>query len=557
MGQVLCSESGREAKPIHQSPFQPVSIPTDASLFDFVFRNAAKFGNKTAFTDGLTDKAISFLELQMAVTRTAAGLQQLGLKKGDVVAVWSPNSVEFVVAFHAIIAAGGTITTLNPAYTAPEVAHQIETAGAKWMMVDSTRLPKVADAQKTYKLQEVFVFGDEVVDGCRTVASLQSDAPLTKVPLNSKEDVVAIPFSSGTTGLPKGVMLTHYNIIANLCQIEPEEVLGMTASDTLLAVLPFFHIYGMTVIMNLALVKGATCVVLPAFSPEAYLKCLKKHDVTVAHVAPPLVQFLAKSPVVSDYLPLPKLRQLFSGAAPLGEALSSEVKQRLGGTLEVSQGYGMTEMSPVSHADSSTGSSLGSIGYLMPNMDCKIVDPETGKQQPVGTRADAGELWLRGPNIMKGYHNNVEATKECIDEEGYLHTGDIVYVDNKGCYYVVDRLKELIKVKGFQVAPAELEALLVKHPQVADAAVIGVPAEKYGGREGDGEVPKAFVIRRPNATLTQEELADWISPQITAYKRISKSAIAFVESVPKSASGKILRKDLRALEKTIPAPEKL
>eukprot|EP00929_Paragymnodinium_shiwhaense_P106813 TRINITY_DN72554_c0_g1_i1.p1 TRINITY_DN72554_c0_g1~~TRINITY_DN72554_c0_g1_i1.p1 ORF type:complete len:545 (+),score=143.90 TRINITY_DN72554_c0_g1_i1:69-1703(+) len=543
--------------PVHKPLYKDVQIPTDVSLPDFVFRDCDKFGDKKAFIDGLTGKAVTFRELKELVRRTAAGLQALGLKKGDVVAVWSPNRVEYVVAFHAIIAAGGTVTTLNPAYTAHEVAIQLDNAGAIYMIAESSFLPRVAEAQKTYKLKEVFVFGEKAVDGCRTLASLQTDAPVTRHPLSTREDVVVIPYSSGTTGLPKGVMLTHLNIIANLCQVCSEEVLGVTSSDVLLAVLPFYHIYGMVVIMNLALSLGASCVVLPGFEPEPYMNCLKKYAVSIAHVAPPLVQFLAKSPLVEQFMPLPQLRQLFSGAAPLGAALSSEAKKRLGGKVEVTQGYGMTEMSPVSHADSIKGSTLGSIGYLVPNMECKIVDVETGKEQPVGTEKDVGELWLRGPNIMKGYHRNDQATKDCIDSDGYLHTGDIGYVDDKGRYYVVDRLKELIKAKGFQVAPAELEALLVKHPDVADAAVIGVPAEKYGGREGDGEVPKAFVVLQANAKLTQAQLSEWMAPQVTHYKRIGKSAIDFVESVPKSPSGKILRKELRELEKKLHPPSKL
>jgi len=324
-----------------------------------------------------------------------------------------------------------------------------------------------------------------------------------------------------------------------------------------LAVLPFYHIYGMVVIMNLALCVGARMVTIPAFEPELYMKLLKQHNVTVAHVAPPLVQFLAKSPAVESHLPFPKLRQLFSGAAPLGAELSMQAKQRLGEHVVVSQGFGMTEMSPVSHCDSYQASTAGSIGYLVPNMECKIVDPETGKEQPVGTEKDSGELWLRGLNVMKGYHRNEKATKDCIDSEGFLHTGDIGYVDNNGIYWIVDRLKELIKAKGFQVAPAELEALLVKHPQVADAAVIGAPAEKYGGREGDGEVPRAFVVLQPGATLTDAQLSDWLTPQVTAYKRIHASAIDFVASVPKSASGKILRKELREQEKKSAPKSKL
>jgi len=288
-----------------------------------------------------------------------------------------------------------------------------------------------------------------------------------------------------------------------------------------------------------------------------YLKNLKLHQVSVAHVAPPLVQFLAKAPLVEQYMPFPHLRELFSGGAPLGVALSEAAQERLGKNVVVRQAYGMTELSPVSHADWARGTTFGSIGVLVSNMECKIVHPDTGKLQPAGTERDRGEIWVRGPNVMKGYHRNEKATRETIDEEGYVHTGDIGFVDEKGIYYIVDRLKELIKAKGYQVAPAELEALFVKHPQVADAAVIGAPAEKYGGREADGEVPKAFIILQEGATITRSELSAWLAPQVVSYKSVSPHAIDFVDSLPKSASGKILRKDLREIEKTLPPKSKL
>lgn len=536
-----------------------VAIPADVTITDFVFRDVAKNADKIALVEGPSDAQLSFKELWQIVRRTAAGLQKKGMQKGDVVAVWAPNSIGYVVAFHAIIAGGGTVSTLNPIYTASEVAHQLENAGAKFLMCDPAFLPRMKEARpKCSSLQQVYVMGDAKVEEFESIKSLQVDADPIPVPINPQEDVAVLPYSSGTTGLPKGVMLTHYNIVANLCQLgSSPTVLGITGDDTLLAVLPFYHIYGMVVIMNLGIVVGAKIVTIPAFEPEMYMTLLKRHGVTVAHVAPPLVQFLAKSPAVDAHMPFPKLRQLFSGAAPLGVDLSLQAKERLGAHVEVSQGYGMTEMSPVSHCDPPSGSKLGSIGRLVPNMECKIVDPETGKEQPVGTEEQRGELWLRGPNIMKGYHRNEKATAETIDSDGFLHTGDIGYVDSDGCYFVVDRLKELIKSKGFQVAPAELEALLVKHPEVSDAAVIGAPAEKYGGREGDGEVPKAFVILQAGAKLTQAGLADWLAPQVTAYKRISAAAIDFVDSVPKSPSGKILRKDLREIEKKLPPKSKL
>jgi acyl-CoA synthetase (AMP-forming)/AMP-acid ligase II len=310
--------------------------------------------------------------------------------------------------------------------------------------------------------------------------------------------------------------------------------------DVLCAILPFFHIYGMTVLMNCGLRAGATLVTMPKFDPAGYLKILKIYGVTIAHVAPPVVNFLAKHPAVESVLPLPKLKELLSGAAPLGQELADAAKKRLGIT-SLRQGYGMTEMSPASHIGVFGSSKSGSIGRLVPNMLCKIVDPETGSPKGFG-EAEVGEMWLKGPNIMQGYLGDHMVTAETIVEDGWLRTGDIAYVDADGDYWIVDRLKELIKVKGFQVAPAELEDLLLKHPEIVDAAVIGVAAP----REGDGQVPKAFVVKQEGSELTEEAVKKWAMEKVNAYKAIAH--VEFIDKVPKSASGKILRKDLRARE---------
>lgn len=545
--------------PIFTSPHGVVDIP-EVPLVDYVFRDITRHGSKTALVDGPTGEVVTYDALWQRVHRTCAGLQKRGLGKGDTLAVWSPNNVGFVVAFQSTVAAGAIVTTLNPAYSSMEVAKQLEDSGAKFLVTIPDFLGKVEEARKEFKgIQEVFVISNAPVAGFSAVPfrSVEVDAEPAHVAIDVKSDVCVLPYSSGTTGLPKGTMLTHFNIVANCQQVGHKNTINIQPDDCLLAVLPFYHIYGMVITMCHALHVGSKIVLVPGFEPNQYMSLLKGQEVSKAFVAPPIVQFLAKSPEVDKFMPLPKLQDLFCGAAPLGAALTEAAQQRLGKDVTIRQGYGMTEMSPVSHCDPfDRPPTLASIGFLMPNMECKIVDAD-GKEQTAGGEANAGEMWLRGPNVMKGYHRNPKATAESIDAEGYLHTGDIAYVDADGKYFIIDRLKELIKTKGFQVAPAELEATLVKHPQVADAAVIGVPADKYGGREGDGELPKAFVVLQPNAKLTQQELADWLAKQVAPYKQLKAQTIDFVPSVPKSASGKILRKDLRVMEKDRAARSKL
>jgi len=373
-------------------------------------------------------------------------------------------------------------------------------------------------------------------EGATPFASLlQSDGPLPDVSIHPKEDVIVLPYSSGTTGLPKGVMLTHYNLVANVAQMDGIDVTSgveLRPDDVVLAVLPFFHIYGMVLIMSFALYRGTTLVTMPRFDMERCLGLMQKHRVSYAYLVPPIVLGLAKHPLV-DKFDLSSLRAILSGAAPLGDEIEDAVKQRLG--CLVTQGYGMTEASPVTHflaVRPEHDRKPGSVGPVIPNTECKVVDLATGEE--LGPRQE-GELWIRGPQIMKGYLNNPTATAQTVDAEGWLHTGDIGYADEDGYFWIVDRAKELIKYKGLQVAPAELEAVLVSHPAVADAAVIGVPDEEAG------ELPKAFVVLKGQATA--EEIMAYVAGQVAPYKKIR--FVEFIPQIPKSATGKILRRVLK------------
>jgi len=543
---------GDAAGPIHTSKYELMLTDTTSSLTEFVLKAASEKCSSPAapaLVDGPSGRVISYGELKPMIRSCAAGLHSRGLAKGGVLAILSPNIPEYAIAFHAAASLGAKVTTINPVYTVHEVTHQLKDAGADFLITTSMFAEKsqeAAAASSGTKVKRIYLFdGTEVDDqsGNTPVTSYKAlladgDGAFPSGVTIDPSDVVAIPYSSGTSGLPKGVMLTHFNLVSHLQQISSVH-LRLSSDDSLVGVLPFFHIYGMMMILNLAITCGAKTVTLPKFDPPLFLKVLKGHGVTVAHVAPPLVGFLAKHPAVDSVLPLPKLRELFSGAAPLGGDLAAAAMKRLD-VATIRQGYGMTEMSPASHIHpyDSPFEKIGGVGTLVPGMTCKVVSTETGLPVGVGER---GELWLAGPNIMAGYLNNAKETAETIDSDGFLHTGDVGYVDADGYYFIVDRVKELIKVKGFQVAPAELEALLLASDAIGDAAVIGVSDAK------SGEAPKAFVVKQAgHEGLTEDEVKAFVKGKVAVYKEIG--FVDFVEKIPKSAAGKILRKDLRKME---------
>jgi acyl-CoA synthetase (AMP-forming)/AMP-acid ligase II len=527
------------------SPYPDVEIP-NLSVPEFVLAAGRERPDAPALIDGLKGDVITHGQLAAYVDRVAANLHARGLRKGDVVAVFCPNTPWYPVVFHGIAAAGCVMSPINSLYTPHEIAFQLKDSGAKVLITISLFLDRAKEAAEQSPVDEIVV-----LDGAEGHANLfdllGADAPSVTVDIDPAEDLVTLPYSSGTTGLPKGVMLTHRNLVANVAQTRP--LIDLQDDEKIIAVLPFFHIYGLTVLMNQGLQWGATVVTLPRFDLEDFLRTIQDHKITRAFVAPPILVALAKHPIIDQY-DLSSLRSILSGAAPLDEQLANAVEQRLRKGADtgvtVAQGYGMTELSPVSHTTPDEGHEppgaeghevpKGSVGYAIPNTECRLVDPGTGKDAAEGER---GELWIRGPQVMKGYLNNEAATNETIDSDGWLHTGDVAIVDDHGIYTVVDRVKELIKYKGYQVAPAELEAVLLGHPEIADAAVIGVP-EKESGEE----LPKAFVVRAPGSELTEEAVMAYMAEKVAPHKKIR--FVEFIDTVPKSAAGKILRKDLKA-----------
>jgi acyl-CoA synthetase (AMP-forming)/AMP-acid ligase II len=511
---------------IFRGPYPDVEIP-EVSLTDFIFNSTAQFQSKTALIDGPTGRSFTYAEFEDGVRRVAASLAKRGLRKGDVFAIFSTNCPEYAIVFHAVAMLGGVNTTVNPLYTAEEAGFQLKNAGARFLVTPAQFIEKARAAAADSTVEELFVFGE--AEGATSFASLmESDGKVPSVEIDPRNDFVALPYSSGTTGLAKGVMLTHYNLVANMCQMDGLDY--FQKDDTLLCVLPLFHIYGLVVVLNMGLHLGTTIVMMPRFDLEQFLGLIQKYRVTLSHIVPPIVLKLAKDPLVEQY-DLSSLKMVFSGAAPLGQELSRECMERIG--CGIRQGYGMTETSPVTHSSPADPAKmkLGSIGTPAPNTECRLLAPATGVE--LGPNEE-GELCVRGPQVMKGYLNNPEATARTIDSDNWLHTGDIGYADEDGHFFIVDRVKELIKYKGFQVAPAELEAILLTHPAIADAAVIPCPDDEAG------EVPKAFVVLKEAASA--EELMEFVAGRVAPHKKIRE--LEFIDQIPKSLSGKILRRVL-------------
>lgn len=525
------------------SPYPDVEIP-EATLYDYLFGGlGAEDLDRVALVDGKTGSRWTYRELVTRIDALAGWLASQGAGPGTTAGLFCPNIPAFAVVFHGILRAGAAVTTVNALYTADEVGGQLTDAGASWLFTIS---PFLERAQAAAQAASIPAGRLVVLDGGEAAAAaghpslaeaLGAGFAAPDVRIDPHAPAV-IPYSSGTSGTPKGVMLSQYNLVANVGQ--SRALLGVNQDDVLLAVLPFFHIYGMTVLLNLAFVERARLVTMPKFDLAEFLRITQEHRCTFLFIAPPIAVALAKHPLIDQY-DLSSVRAVLSGAAPLDGELGAAVARRLGCVML--QGYGMTELSPVSHLipfDAGARVPLDSVGYTVPNTECKLLDPATDEEieAPAEGPSAPGQLLVRGPQVMLGYLNRPDATAATLDPDGFLRTGDIATVTADGVVTIVDRLKELIKYKGYQIAPAELEALLLTHAQIADAAVIGVRAD-------DGEeVPKAFVVRQAAAGLGDEDVMEFVAERVAPFKRVR--FVEFIDVIPKSASGKILRRELRA-----------
>ena len=509
-----------------RSPFVAPEVP-DLALTDYVLRDLDRLRDRTALVDGPTGRSYTFGEFDERVRSLAGGLLDRGIRTGEVVALMAPNLPEFAVALHGVTTAGGTVTTINPNYTVGEVRRQLCDAAVTRLLTIPEASSVAREAAVGTNVREIHVMGDS--GGEPYWGELFGEVLTSGVEIDTAEHVAIIPYSSGTTGLPKGVMLTHRSLVTNLVQSEP--ALGyVPGGEVALAVLPFFHIYGLHVLMNTLLAAGATVVTMPRFELRSALSLIEEYRVTQFFAVPPMVMALARDPMVDEY-DLSSLKMIMAAAAPLGVDIAEEAAARVG--CELTQAYGMTEVLDT-HVTPPGANRAGSSGLTIAGVECRVCDIETGDELGIG---EEGELRIRNPQVMKGYLNNPEATEAAVDADGWVRTGDVVRFDTDGYMYVVDRVKEIIKYKGFQVAPAELEALIVTHPAVADVAVIGVPDVEAG------ELPKAFIVLEEGWGATTEEIQEFVAQAVATYKRIR--VVEFIEEIPRSPSGKILRRLLR------------
>jgi len=512
-----------------------LAVP-DATVYETLFGSLTEADlQRVAIVEGGSGAELTYRELRDRVDAFAGWLAARGVVPGDVVGLVAPNGPGFAIAFHGILRAGATATTLNALYTAKEIGNQLADAHAVALVTVSPLLERARPAAERLGIAAERLVVLDGADGHPSLVEILAEAaPPPDVDLDPATHLAVLPYSSGTTGHPKGVMLTHRNLVANVTQCG---AIGVEGDDVVLAVLPFFHIYGMTVLLNYALLHRARLVTMPRFDLAELLRLIEVHRITWLFIAPPIAVALAKHPAV-DGVDTSSVKAVFSGAAPLDHHLADAVADRLG--CAVAQGYGMTETSPVTHVTDWTdpGVDRASVGRPVAGTEVRLVAAGGADvEPPVSGPSEPGEVWIRGPQVMVGYLGRPEETAATLDADGWLHTGDLATVDDAGVYRIVDRLKELIKYHGYQVAPAVLEAVLLEHPQIADAAVIG-------GRDEDGqEIPQAFVVRQAGSEVTAEQVMAFVAERVAPHEKVR--AVEFIDAVPKSASGKILRRELR------------
>ncbi|MBM7571980.1 AMP-binding protein [Aquibacillus albus] len=546
----------------HYPEHIPKSVTYDEKpLQAFLKESASNHPNVNALY--FLGKELTYQELFQQSQQLASYLQALGLTKGDRVSIMLPNSPQAVISYYGVLLAGGIVVQTNPLYKERELAYQLKDSGSKIIICLDLLMPIVSKAKKQTSVEHVIVtsikdylpFPKNVIypiiqkkqypdlvkpkktDSIHpwTYILKNQGTSFKEYPTDPKNDLALLQYTGGTTGFPKGVMLTHYNLVSNvqMCKIWLDE--NKAKQDIVLGVLPFFHVYGMTTVMNYSLVTGSKMVLLPKFEVEDVLKTIDKQKPTIFPGAPTIYIGLLNHPKLKDYN-LSSIEACISGSAPLPFEVQDKFQKITGGRLI--EGYGLTESSPVTHANFLASDTVqGGIGVPWPDTDAKIISMETGEALEAG---EAGEIVVRGPQVMKGYWNNPEETEQAL-KDGWLFTGDIGYMDENGCFYVIDRKKDMIIAGGYNIYPREVEEVLYEHEAIQEAVVAGIP-DPYRG-----ETVKAYVVIKEGYHLTEEELDQFTRKNLASFKvpRIYE----FRKELPKTAVGKILRRTLIEEEK--------
>ncbi|XP_043695776.1 4-coumarate--CoA ligase-like 6 [Telopea speciosissima] len=525
---------------IYTSKQKPIQLPTYPfqDVVSLIFSH--KHNGVSALIDSSSGFTIPYSKLPQMVKSIASGLYEIGISQGDVVSILLPNTIYFPIIFMGILSIGGIATAINPLSSLPEIQKQLNQCRTSFVFTSSGKINEIE------KMGVGVIAVPENVDSISNSPEfscfyklLSSKPNLAPKPLIKQEDTATILFSSGTSGPSKGVVMTHRNLIASVelfVRFEAFQYNYPASENVYLATLPLFHVYGLSLFATGLLSLGTTVVVMRKFSEEEMVKAIDKYRVTHVPAVPPILRSLVRSKKRHEF---PSLKQVSSGAAPLSKSLIEDFLRNFP-NVDFIQGYGMTETTAVGTRGFNTNAiKYTSIGLLAPNMQAKVVDPissssSSSSSMPPGK---SGELWLRGPGVMKGYLNNEDATKSAIDKEGWLHTGDIAYFDHDGYIYVLDRMKEIIKYKGFQIAPADLESVLISHPDILDTAVTA------GVDEIAGEIPIAFVVKRQGSLISEADVKTYVAGKVAPYKKVRK--VIFTRSIPKSSAGKILRRQLK------------
>ncbi|XP_069168777.1 uncharacterized protein [Procambarus clarkii] len=519
----------------------PSPKPSSTNLTSQILKDSSKWANQIATECGVTRRRYSFSQLVDRVARWAGMLTKLGIKKGDFVAIIMLNCPEYPIVMLGAISIGAIVTGVNPTYTPGEILRQLEDSGAKLVIGDTFSEKKIDAALAEYKKPTVLVInGPSTVDGALDLLHILEDLSLPFAdPVEvSGKDLALMPYSSGTTGKPKGVALSHSAVASNVTMLVHPSVFTShettdSYQDSFLCYLPYFHVYGIVPMMMTGLQMGVKLVSTPKFDPNNFVKDIRQHKVGTLHLVPPVLNFLNQSPTVTPEA-LASLHTTLCGAAPVLVTDVQAFKERIKKPLFFQEAYGLTE-ALITHVTMKSRERIGRCGHLLPGVSAKVVDTLSGQTLPPDHN---GEICIKTPAMMTGYYRKPDATSATIDSEGWLHSGDIGSCDEEGSFAIVDRIKDLIKVKALQVSPSELEEVVLQHPKVVEVSVVGVPDSRIG------EAPRAYVVT--SAPTTQDEITKFVDSKVAPYKRLV-GGVVFVREIPKTATGKVLRRELKKM----------